>query len=98
LIEAVAVPQRATFEAGLTFARSEGIIPAPETNHAIRVAIDEALECKRTGEPKTIYFTLSGHGHFDMAAYDRYLSGQLEDSSYPDEAIRAALADLPKVN
>jgi len=98
LIEAVAVPQRATFETGLIFARSEGIIPAPETNHAIRVAIDEALECKRTGEPKSIFFTLSGHGHFDMAAYDRYLSGQLEDSSYPDEAIRAALADLPKVN
>ena len=98
LIEAVAVPQRTTFEAGLTFARSEGIIPAPETNHAIRVAIDEALECKRTGEPKTVFFTLSGHGHFDMAAYDSYLSGQLEDSSYPDEAIRAALADLPKVN
>ena len=97
LIEAVAVPQRATFEAGLAFARSEGIIPAPETNHAVRVAIDEALECKRTGEPKTVFFTLSGHGHFDMAAYDRYLSGQLEDSSYPDEAIRAALADLPKI-
>ena len=97
MIEAVAVPQRATFEAGVTFARSEGIIPAPETNHAIRVAIDEALECKRTGEKKTIFFTLSGHGHFDMAAYDMYLSGQLEDSPYPDEAINAALADLPKI-
>ncbi len=78
------------------FARSEGIIPAPESNHAIRVAVDEALECKRTGEPKTIFFTLSGHGHFDMAAYDRYLSGQLEDSRYPEEAIKEAQAELPK--
>src|SRR5271155_2158512 len=97
LIEAVAVPQRATFEAGVTFARAEGIIPAPESSHAIRVAIDEALSCKRTGERKTIFFTLSGHGHFDMAAYDRYLSGQLEDSPYPEEAIKTALAELPKV-
>ena len=91
LIEAVAVPQLATFEAGMIFARTEGIIPAPETNHAIRAAIDEALACKRTGEPKTIFFTLSGHGHFDMAAYDRYLSGKLEDSAYPEQAIKAAL-------
>ncbi|MDO8431630.1 MAG: TrpB-like pyridoxal phosphate-dependent enzyme [Candidatus Binatus sp.] len=98
LIEAVAVSQRTTFEAGITFARAEGIIPAPESNHAIRVAIDEALECKRIGQPKTIYFTLSGHGHFDMAAYDRFFAGELEDTSYPDEAIQAALADLPKVD
>jgi tryptophan synthase beta chain len=97
LIEAIAVPQRATFEAGISFARAEGIIPAPETNHAVRVAIDEALECKRTREPRVIFFTLSGHGHFDMAAYDRYLSGQLEDVAYPDEAIRTALEDLPKI-
>ncbi len=96
-VEAIAVPQRATFEAGLIFARSEGIIPAPETNHAIRAAIDEALECRQSGERRTIFFTLSGHGHFDMAAYDRYLSGQLEDSPYPEAAIEAALADLPKV-
>jgi tryptophan synthase beta chain len=97
-VEARAVAQRSTFEAGVMFARTEGIIPAPETNHAIRVAIDEALECKRTGERKTVFFTLSGHGHFDMAAYDRYFSGQLEDSTYPDEAIKAALADLPKIS
>jgi len=97
LVEAIAVPQRTTFEAGIAFARAEGIIPAPETNHAVRVAIDEALECKRTREPRVIFFTLSGHGHFDMAAYDRYLSGQLEDVAYPDEAIRNALEDLPKV-
>ncbi len=98
LVEAVAVPQRATFEAGLTFSRTEGIIPAPESNHAIRVAIDEALKCKRTGERKTIFFNLSGHGNFDMAAYDSYLSGKLEDSAYPDHAIAEAIAELPKIN
>ncbi len=97
IVEAVAVPQLATFEAGLTFARSEGIIPAPESNHAIRAAIDEALACKRSGEAKTIFFTLSGHGHFDMTAYDRYLHGQLEDIAYPADAIRAALDHLPRV-
>ncbi|HUA35994.1 MAG TPA: TrpB-like pyridoxal phosphate-dependent enzyme [Candidatus Binataceae bacterium] len=97
LVEAVAVAQLATFEAGVQFARTEGIIPAPEANHAIRVAIDEALECKRTGEPKAIYFTLSGHGHFDMAAYDRYFSGQLTDYAYPGEEIEKALNELPKV-
>jgi len=98
LVEAVAVPQRATFEAGLTFARTEGIIPAPESNHAVRVAIDEALKCKQTRERKTIFFNLSGHGNFDMAAYDSYLSGKLEDSAYPTHAIEEALAELPKVS
>jgi tryptophan synthase beta chain len=98
LVEAVAVPQRATFQAGLMFARTEAIIPAPESNHAIRVAIDEALACKRSGERKTIFFNLSGHGNFDMAAYDSFLSGKLEDSSYPAHAIEEALAELPKVN
>jgi tryptophan synthase beta chain len=98
LVEAIAVSQRATFQAGVTFARVEGIIPAPESNHAIRVAIDEALESKRTGAPKTIFFTLSGHGHFDMAAYDRYFSGSLEDSAYPEDAIAVALKDLPRVS
>ena len=97
LVEAVAVQQLPTFEAGVRFARAEGIIAAPESNHAIRVAIDEALECKRTGQSKTIFFTLSGHGHFDMSAYDRYLSGKLDDYSYPEEEIEKALRDLPKV-
>ncbi|HKN00813.1 MAG TPA: TrpB-like pyridoxal phosphate-dependent enzyme [Candidatus Binataceae bacterium] len=98
IVEAIAVPQLATFEAGMLFARSEGIIPAPESNHAIRAAIDEALECRRTGEPKTIFFTLSGHGHFDMTAYERYMNRQLDDSPYPERAIAAALAELPKVS
>jgi tryptophan synthase beta chain len=97
LIEAVAVPQLATFEAGVLFAKTEGIIPAPESNHAIRACIDEALRCKATGEKKTLFFNLSGHGHFDMASYDRYFSGKLEDFNYPEEAIKASLAHLPKV-
>ena len=97
LIEAVAVPQVATFEAGVTFARDEGIIPAPESCHAIRAVLDEALRCKASGEPKTLLFNLSGHGHFDMAAYDKYFAGKLEDYEYPQEAIEAALERLPKV-
>jgi tryptophan synthase beta chain len=97
LIEARAVHQLATFEAGVTFARAEGIIPAPESNHAIRAVIDDALECKNTGEPKVLFFNLSGHGHFDMAAYDQYFAGQLQDYEYPQEAIEAALERLPKL-
>jgi tryptophan synthase beta chain len=97
LIEAVAVPQLATFEAGVTFARTEGIIPAPESNHAIRACIDEALLCKESGEPKTLFFNLSGHGHFDMAAYDSYFKGELSDYEYPAEAIDKALEHLPEV-
>lgn len=97
VIEAVAVPQLATFEAGVMFARAEGIIPAPEANHAIRACIDEALRCKESGEPKTLFFNLSGHGHFDMASYDKYFSGELEDYVYPEEAIQAALGHLPKI-
>lgn len=97
VIEAVAVPQVATFEAGVLFSRCEGIIPAPESNHAIRAAIDEALRCRESGEAKTIFFNLSGHGHFDMSAYDRYLSGKLEDYEYPEADITAALERLPKV-
>jgi tryptophan synthase beta chain len=97
LIEALAVPQVATFAAGVQFARAEGIIPAPESNHAIRAVIDEALNCKKTGEAKTLFFNLSGHGHFDMASYDRYLAGKLEDYEYPEADIKAALGHLPKV-
>jgi tryptophan synthase beta chain len=97
LIEAVSVPQIATFEAGVQFARTEGIIPAPESCHAVRACIDEALRCKATGEPKTLLINLSGHGHFDMASYDKYFAGELEDFEYPTEAIQNALANLPKV-
>ena len=97
ILEAVAVPQVATFQAGVEFARAEGIIAAPESCHAIRGAIDEALRAKEEGKEKTILFTLSGHGHFDMAAYDKYFSGELEDFEYPAEDIDRALHNLPKV-
>jgi tryptophan synthase beta chain len=97
LVEAVAVPQLATFEAGVAFARSEGIIPAPESAHAVRAAIDEALAAKETGEPRTILFNLSGHGHFDMAAYDKYFAGELEDFAYPEAAVEASMKKLPQV-
>jgi len=97
LVEAQAVNQLVTFEAGLTFARTEGIISAPETDHAIRVMIDEALKCKESGEAKTILLAHSGHGHVDMAAYDAYLAGKLQDYAYPEAEIHAALDKLPKV-
>ena len=97
VIEAVAVHQRPTFEAAVMFARAEGYLPAPESAHAIRVVIDEALRCKESGQAKTIAFNLSGHGHFDLGAYERYLNGELEDYEYPAEKVREALADLPKV-
>ncbi len=96
-IDAVAVPQVATFEAALQFARTEGIVPAPESAHAVRAAIDEALEAREKGEARVILFNLSGHGHFDLAAYESYLAGSLEDYDYPAEAIEAALGRLPEV-
>jgi tryptophan synthase beta chain len=96
-IESQAVPQLATFEAGVTFARAEGIISAPETNHAIRVTIDEALKCRESGEAKTILLAHSGHGHVDMAAYESYFSGKLRDYDYPEDKVKEALASLPKV-
>ena len=96
-VEARAEHQLATFEAGVTFARTEGIISAPEPNHAIKVVIDEALKCKESGESKTILLAHSGHGHFDMAAYDAYLSGKLEDYEYPEEKVKEALKHLPEV-
>jgi len=96
-VEAVAVQQLATFEAAVQFARCEGIIAAPESAHAIRAAIDEALNAKEKGEKRVILFNLSGHGNFDMAAYQAYLVHQLEDYEYPFEAVKAAMEKLPKV-
>ena len=96
-IEARAVHQNPTFAAGVQFARTEGILPAPESNHAIRVAVDEALRAKQEGVARVILFNLSGHGHFDLSAYDRYLSGALEDFEYPAERVAHALAALPVV-
>ena len=97
LIEARAVRQIPCFEAGVAFARAEGIVPAPEATHAIRVAFDEALRCKAEGKAQTILFNLSGHGHFDMQAYTDYFAGKLEDRDYDEAALQAALAELPKV-
>lgn len=96
IIEARAYTQNTCFEAAVQFARTEGIVPAPESSHAIRAAIDEALAAKEAGERRTILFNLSGHGHFDLAAYDAYLAGKLEDFDYPPERVAAALASLPK--
>ncbi len=97
LVEAVAYHQNPIFEAAMLFAKTEGIIPAPETAHAIRAVIDEALKCKEKKEEKVIVFNFSGHGHFDLSAYDAYLSKKLEDYEYPDEKIKEALKDLPQV-
>ncbi len=96
-IEAVAVKQIATFEAAIQFARAEGIIPAPESAHAIRAAIDEALDAKAKDEKRVILFNLSGNGNFDMTAYESYMSGKLEDYEYPAEAVKEAMKKLPKV-
>jgi len=96
-IQAVAVPQIGTFDAAVQFTKAEGIIPAPESAHAIRVAIDEALDAKKKGEKRVILFNLSGHGHFDMTAYEDYLNGKLLDYEYPAKAVKEAMKDLPKV-
>ncbi|HWP62663.1 MAG TPA: TrpB-like pyridoxal phosphate-dependent enzyme [Candidatus Binatia bacterium] len=98
LIEARSVHQRACFEAGVRFARAEGILPAPEPTHAIKVAIDEAIAAREAGEARVILFNLCGHGHFDLAAYERYLAGTLEDYEYPAEKVAEALAALPTVS
>jgi tryptophan synthase beta chain len=97
LIEAVAVHQRPIFEAAISFARSEGHIPAPETAHAIRAAMFEALKCRETGESKVIVFNASGHGHFDMGSYEKYLNNSLEDYEYPTEMIKESLKSLPVI-
>ena len=97
LVEARAEYQIPCFEAGVKFARTEGIITAPEPCHDLKVAIDEALKCKEEGKSKTILIAHSGHGHFDLAAYDEYLSGRLQDYEYPEEKVKEALASLPEV-
>jgi tryptophan synthase beta chain len=97
LVEAVAAHQIAVFEAAIQFARTEGIISGPEPSHDLKVAIDEALKCKESGEAKTILIAHSGHGHFDLAAYDAYLSGKLQDYAWPEEEIKKAQAELPEI-
>jgi len=97
-IQAVAVPQIGTFDAAFQFTKTEGIIPAPESAHAIRVAIDEALDARAKGEKRTILFNLSGHGHFDMTAFQSYLNAELVDFEYPTEAVKEAMQHLPQVS
>ena len=97
LIEACAYKQVEVFEAGVKFARAEGIVPAPEANHAVKGAIDEALKCKAEGKARTILFNLCGHGHFDMQAYSDYFAGKLTDRSYEEGDLAMALAGLPSV-
>lgn len=97
VVETLALPQNPVFKSSVDFANTEGIIPAPETAHAIRAAVEEALKCRETGEEKVIVFNFSGHGHFDLSAYDKYLDGELEDYEYPEEKIQESLKNLPKV-
>jgi tryptophan synthase beta chain len=97
LIEARAVHQNPVFAGAILFAKAEGIVPAPESAHAIRAVIDEALAAKESGEEKVIVFNLSGHGHFDMSSYDAYLAGKLIDYELPEEEVEKALANLPQI-
>jgi tryptophan synthase beta chain len=97
LIDAVAYQQIQCFAAGVQFARSEGILPAPEANHAILSAIDEAVRCRTEGVARTILFNLCGHGHFDMQAYSDYFAGKLTDQTYDEAELAMALAGLPAV-
>lgn len=97
IIEAVSYRQNPVFEAAVTFAKAEGLIPAPESSHAIRCAMDEALKAKASGEEKVILFNLSGHGYLDMAAYDNYLGGKLEDFEYSQEDVDEAMKRVPRV-
>ncbi|KUO39865.1 MAG: tryptophan synthase subunit beta [Hadesarchaea archaeon DG-33-1] len=96
-MEAAAYHQTEVFKAAVTFAKAEGFVIAPETAHCVKAAIDEALECKKTGKEKTIFFANSGHGHFDLAAYDAYLRGKLVDYEYPAKLVKQALSKVPKV-
>ena len=97
MLEAVAYNQVECFEAGVMFARAEGIVPAPEANHAVKGAIAEAMRCKAEDKSETILFNLCGHGHFDMASYQKYFAGELTNESYSEEELAMALAGLPSV-
>ena len=97
LIEATSYTQGECFAAGVLFARAEGIVPAPEANHAVKGAIEEALRCKREGRSETIVFNLCGHGHFDMVAYQKYFAGELTDEQYDEKELAMALSGLPSV-
>ena len=97
LMRAKAYGQKECFEAGVTFGNQEGIIPAPEANHAVKGVMDAALDCKEKGESKTILFNLCGHGHFDMTAYSDYFENKLAEDVFEEENVNKALAELPNV-
>jgi tryptophan synthase beta chain len=97
LVEAIAIPQNECFAAALKFARTEGIVPAPEPTHALAAAVREALACKETGEDKVILTALCGHGHLDLAAYATYLAGEMVDVELSDAEIAEAMADVPVI-
>jgi tryptophan synthase beta chain len=98
IVEAAAYHQNEVFDSVVEFARAEGFIFAPETAHAVKAARDEAIKCREAAEAKTIVLNASGHGHFDLAAYDEYLRGHLVDYDYPEAKIQSALKELPKVD
>jgi tryptophan synthase beta chain len=98
MMEAVAVPQTECFSAAIQFARTEGIVPAPEPTHAIAVAIREALKAKETGEETVILTALCGHGHFDLPAYDQYLRGEMVDEMFSDARLAEAMSTVPEVS
>ena len=97
LVEAIAIPQTECFAGALQFAKSEGIVPAPEPTHAIAAAIREALACKESGEEKTILTALCGHGHLDLASYEQYLSGEMVDLDLADDVLEAAMRAVPEI-
>ncbi|MDE6164140.1 MAG: TrpB-like pyridoxal-phosphate dependent enzyme, partial [Muribaculaceae bacterium] len=97
LMHGVDIPQLESFEAGVLFARTEGIIPAPESCHAIAATIREAKKCKETGEEKVILFNLSGHGLIDMPSYNQYINGDLQNFEITDEEIKANLSEVPEI-
>ena len=96
-MEAISIPQTECFESALKFARTEGIVPAPEPTHALAAAIREALACRESGEEKVILTALCGHGHLDLAAYDKYLAGEMVDLDLSDETIAEAMQSVPEI-
>jgi tryptophan synthase beta chain len=97
-VEAISIPQTECFEGALQFARSEGIVPAPEPTHAIAAAVREALACKESGEEKVILTALCGHGHLDLAAYEKFLAGEMVDLDLSDDAIAEAMKQVPNID
>jgi tryptophan synthase beta chain len=98
LVEAISIPQTECFEGALQFARAEGIVPAPEPTHAIAAAVREALACKESGEEKVILTALCGHGHLDLAAYEKFLAGEMVDLDLSDDVLAEAMKQVPNID